>query len=105
MQLKHPLPRALFCAALLACALAAGSATAAGNDIERERLAVIENELVRLKTLVAQAHAAAPTGQRIQFHYEWLLADLELIQKGINDHLDAPRQPRPVPALRGDYRQ
>ncbi|THT98401.1 conjugal transfer protein [Lampropedia puyangensis] len=109
----HPLPlfvrvptRSMLSAIALGCALATSpSAWATGSDIERERLAVIENELVRLKSLVAQAHASAPTGQRVRFHYDWLLADLELIQKGINDHMDAPRQPRPVPALRGDYRQ
>jgi RAQPRD family integrative conjugative element protein len=41
---------------------------------------------------------------RVRFRFDWLGRDLALVRRGIEDHADAPRQPRPVPALRGDYR-
>jgi RAQPRD family integrative conjugative element protein len=41
----------------------------------------------------------------VRFRYEWLKRDLQMMRQGIEQHLDAPRQPRPVPPLRGDYRQ
>ena len=44
------------------------------------------------------------TNARLRFRFDWLARDLSLVRRGIEDHLDAPRQPRPVPALRGDYR-
>ncbi|MCH8857496.1 MAG: conjugal transfer protein, partial [Proteobacteria bacterium] len=54
---------------------------------------------------VDEASRRAPTGQRISFRYEWLKRDLALVQRGVDDHLDAPRQPRAIPPLRGEYRQ
>ena len=47
----------------------------------------------------------APTGQRVKFRYDWLQNDLEMLREGIKRHVDSARQPRPVPPLRGDYRQ
>ena len=55
--------------------------------------------------MVAKAAQDAPTGQRVKFRYDWLERDLQMLREGIERHADAPRQPRPVPALRGDYRQ
>ena len=94
--------RAAWCAALLA---AAGAAYANDEDSERERLARIENELAHVQALVSEAGRNAPAGARVQFRYDWLMADLEMVRDAIQQHLDAPRQPRPVPPLRGDYRQ
>ena len=31
--------------------------------------------------------------------------DLQMLREGVERHADAARQPRPVPPLRGDYRQ
>ena len=45
------------------------------------------------------------TMARVQFRYDWLDQDLELMRRAVADHLDAPRQPRPVPPLKGDYRR
>ncbi|RMX08140.1 conjugal transfer protein [Corticibacter populi] len=97
--------RAWLAALLVAAAGLATPAFADNLDAERERLAVIDGEITMLKQLVAKAQASAPSGQRVKFHYEWLIADLEQMQQGIRDHLNSPRQPRPVPALHGDYRQ
>ena len=92
--------------ALLTVALALGCASArAADDAEREDLARIDYELERVQAMVAQAKLRAPTGQRVRFQYDWLQRDLSLVRQGIDDHLEAPRQPRPVPPLRGDYRQ
>lgn len=95
-------------AAALALALVLGPAAQparADDDAEREQLARISHELLQLQAMVADAGRRLPGTQRVRFRYDWLQRDLELVRQGIDDHIDAPRQPRPVPALRGDYRQ
>ena len=74
-------------------------------DFERESLARIAHELVALKVQVEDAARAAPTMARVQFRYDWLAADLDLIERAIREHLDAPRQPRAIVPLKGDYRR
>lgn len=74
-------------------------------DFERESLACIAHELVALKAQVEDAARAAPTMARVQFRYDWLAADLDLIERAIREHLDAPRQPRAIVPLKGDYRR
>lgn len=93
---------------MLACLLAAatsGAAHASDVDLERENLARIAHEIERLQVMVQEAAQVAPSGQRVRFRYEWLQQDLKLLRDGVVAHADAPRQPRPVPPLRGDYRQ
>jgi len=84
--------------------LAVGTA-GADADGEREALARIAHELQRLQVQVAQAARTADSTARVKFRYDWLAKDLELVQRGVTDHLDAPRQPRPMPPLTGDYRR
>lgn len=74
-------------------------------DFERESLARIAHELVALKAQVDDAARAAPTMARVQFRYDWLGSDLDLIERAIREHLDAPRQPRAIVPLKGDYRR
>ncbi len=74
-------------------------------DFERESLARIAHELVALKAQVDDAARAAPTMARVQFRYDWLTTDLDLIERAIREHLDAPRQPRAIVPLKGDYRR
>jgi len=74
-------------------------------DVERERLANLTQEIAYLRRQVADASKQAPGAARVQFRYDWLDRDLELIQQGIQEHLDAPRQPRPIPPLKGNYRR
>ena len=104
-----PPARRLHLAWMLAVWLAAGLCTspayANDDDLEREQLARISNELARVQKMVADAAMQAPTGQRVKFRYDWLESDLQLLREGIDRHADAPRQPRVVPPLRGDYRQ
>ena len=77
----------------LTLTLGAGRAHA-DEDAQRDALARIAYELARLE----EANA------RTRFRFDWLARDLSMVRQGIEDHLNAPRQPRPVPALRGDYR-
>lgn len=74
-------------------------------DVERERLANLAQEVAYLRHQVADAARQAPGATRVQFRYDWLDRDLELIQRGIQEHFDAPRQPRPVAPLKGSYRR
>jgi RAQPRD family integrative conjugative element protein len=85
------------------CALGMGSARA-DEDAQREALARIAYELTRLEQLVAEAQRQQEANTRVRFRFDWLGRDLALVRRGIEDHADAPRQPRPVPPLRGDYR-
>lgn len=97
---------ALLSIALLSATLLLAPAVQAGDEFsERENLTRIANEIEHLQVMVAQAAKDAPAGQRVNFRYDWLQGDLELLREGIAQHLDAPRQPRPVPPLRGNYRQ
>ncbi|RCW66202.1 RAQPRD family integrative conjugative element protein [Pseudorhodoferax soli] len=88
-----------------AAAFVPTGAHAADEELEREQLARIAHEIAQLEVMVAAAAQTKPTGQRVRFRYEWLQRDLLLVREGITQHTDAPRQPRPVPPLRGDYRQ
>jgi len=93
---------------LLSAALVSAGAclpAAADDELEREKLARIAHELERVQAMVSEASQIAPTGQRVKFRYDWLQRDLELMRSGIVQHVDSPRQPRPVAPLRGDYRQ
>ncbi len=83
----------------------AASAARADEDSEREQLARLSIELQHLQARVAEASKNAPSSARVKFRYDWLQRDLDLVRRGVDDHLDAPRQPRAVPPLRGDYRQ
>jgi RAQPRD family integrative conjugative element protein len=74
-------------------------------DAEREQLANLSQELTYLRQQVMAASKKAPGASRVQFRYDWLDRDLELIQRGIQDHMDAPRQPRTVIPLKGAYRR
>jgi RAQPRD family integrative conjugative element protein len=89
---------------LAACTLTSMPARA-DEDSEREALARISYELQRLQQSALDAGKDANTAARIKFHFDWLARDLELIRTGIDQHLDAPRQPRPAPPLKGDYRR
>ena len=94
---------------VLAAALSCAGIVFAGNaradeDAQRESLARIAHELTRLEQLAAEAQRQQDVNGRVRFRFDWLGRDLALVRRGIEDHADAPRQPRPVPVLRGDYR-
>ena len=92
-------------AATLSCAAIVFTGSAhADEDVQREALARIAHELTRLEQLAADAQRQQDVNGRVRFRFDWLGRDLALVRRGIEDHADAPRQPRPVPVLRGDYR-
>ena len=92
-------------AALLLTAISALTPAHAGDEeSERANLARIESELAQIQQMVAAAPKDAPPAQRVNFRYEWLIGDLDVMRRGIQQHMNAPRQPRPVEPLRGDYR-
>ncbi len=75
-------------------------------DGERELLVRIAHEIEAIQPLIDQASSQANPDTRIRFQYDWLRQDLDQIQRGIQDHIDAPRsEPRTFPPLRGDYRR
>jgi RAQPRD family integrative conjugative element protein len=92
-------------AVLSLAAVVASAPARADADAEREALARIAHDLQRVQQQVREAAREAPSGARVRFEYADLERDLELVRRGIDDHLDAPRQPRPVPPLSGDYRR
>ena len=92
-------------AVLSLLAVLASAPVCADADAEREALARIAFDLQRVQEQVREAAREAPGGARVRFEYPYLERDLELVRRGIEEHLDAPRQPRPVPALSGDYRR
>ena len=102
MQSIHKL---LLTIALLGSAALFSPLALADTDIERDNLARIAHELRALQAQVREAAQRADATNRVKFRYDWLERDLALVEGGIAQHLDAPRQPRPVPPLSGDYRQ
>lgn len=89
---------------LLAATTALMPAHAGDEESERANLARIESELAQIQQMVAAAAKDAPPAQRVNFRYEWLIGDLDVMRRGIQQHMNAPRQPRLVEPLRGDYR-
>ena len=78
----------------------------ADADGEREVLARISHEIEAIQPLIRQAASQANPDARIRFQYDWLHQDLDQIQRGIQEHINAPRaEPRTFPPLRGDYRR
>ncbi|WP_084609629.1 RAQPRD family integrative conjugative element protein [Sedimenticola selenatireducens] len=78
----------------------------ADADGEREMLARIVHEIEAIHPLIRQAASQANPDVRIRFQYDWLRQDLDQIQRGIQEHIDAPRaEPRTFPPLHGDYRR
>lgn len=97
--------RSMLSAALAVAAVLGAAPANADEDTERENLARLAHEIALLTDEVRAAKADAPTLARVRFQYDDLARDLDLIRLGIMEHLDAPRQPRPIEPLKGDYRR
>lgn len=103
LSLGNPL-RLAGLAIATATLIAAPMVARADEDAQREALARIVYEISRLEQLASDTAKQQEATARTRFRYDWLARDLALVRRGVEDHLDAPRQPRPVPVLRGDYR-
>ena len=78
----------------------------ADADGERQALVRLAHELETLEPLIRTAESQANPDARIRFRYDWLRQDLDRVQRGIREHIDAPRaEPRTFAPLRADYRR
>ncbi len=79
------------------------------DDVAVERAALVRliHELEQLEFMIQKAENAAVSTQRVHFQYFWLRADLNKVQAGIREYLDAApstlNTPRTIPPLAGDY--
>lgn len=89
---------------IVSVALVSSSRSFADDDAERENLARISYELTQLQRMIGDAAATADHDGRARFRYDLLARDVSLVQSGIDDHLQRPRQPQRVQPLAGDYR-
>lgn len=69
--------------------------TVAHADVwaEREALAQVASEISALERLVHDASNLSDDDTRVQFNYDVLMQDLEVIRAGINTHLSQPINP------------
>ena len=80
------------------------NSTFADTQTESEQLARINSVLNALYPLIDAAQKAAPSNQRVSFHYDWLRSDIQSIQNGIAQKINqAPIEPRVVESLKTQY--
>ena len=80
--------------------------TFAHADVQmaNQYLQIAMNELAAAKVYIQKAQAQEPKNERVVFHYDWVLSDINQIQGGIDEKFNKPRiQPRVVKPLKGDY--
>jgi len=78
----------------------------AQEDLEREYLALLANEIDALEAILHKAELNQDKDARVKFQYDWLRSDLTQMKQGVLAHINAPRnQPRKVAPLKGEYRQ
>jgi RAQPRD family integrative conjugative element protein len=108
MTLAQPKTTPRWPALALAAALpwlAPASPALADSDGERAALARLAGEIKALEPLLREAERQADAADRVHFNYEAFKDDLEKIMAGVREHLDRPREPKPVPPLAGGYRR
>lgn len=94
-----------FAPCLLACAVISGSATAAEEALERERLVAAIRQLNILDDLTDMANDDAVAPSRYHFDYRRLRADVQRVRRGIEDYLTPQRaQPRDLSEIAETYR-
>lgn len=74
------------------------------TDQERSALQRLGTELETINRIIDEAQQAANQDDRRQVSYQRLRADLQKIQQGILDIINAERrEPRSLPPIEGDY--
>ena len=100
--------RSGLCGSLLLLAVLLCPPAAAEDFVTEEERRVLNQaaqEIEYLLVLVQQAEQARNPDIRFPFDYPALQQDLELVRRGIVDHLAGPsRSPRRAPPLTGQYR-
>ena len=75
------------------------------TDQERSALQRLHSELEAITTIINEAQQAADLADRKQISYHKIRADLQKIQQGILDAVNAERrEPRSLPPISGEYR-
>ena len=75
------------------------------TDQERSTLQRMNTELEIITKIIDEAQQAANQRDRRQIDYQSLSDDLQEIQQGIFDAINAERrEPRSLPPIEGDYR-
>ena len=75
------------------------------TDQERSALQRLHSELDAITTIINEAQQAVNPGDRKQISYQKIRADLQKIQQGILDAINAERrEPRLLPPISGEYR-
>jgi len=76
----------------------------ADMDMSNQYLQRAINELAAAKVYVQKAKEQQPANQRVVFHYEWVLSDIDKIAGGIQQKFNMPSiQPRVIKPVKGDY--
>ncbi len=101
-----PIKTLLYSAMMAATFLTPLTSVMAQEDLEREYLALLANEIEALEAVLHKAEQNQNKDARVKFQYSWLRSDLAQMKQGVLAHINAPRnQPRKVAPLRGEYRQ
>ena len=75
------------------------------TDQERSALQRLHSELDAITTIINEAQQAANHADRKQISYQKIRTDLQKIQQGILDAVNAERrEPRSLPPISGEYR-
>lgn len=103
MMKKH-IKKQLTLITLLPAILATPILGRADTQMADQYLQVAINELAAAKVYVQKAQAQAPKNQRVVFHYDWVLSDINRIEAGIAQKFSQPKiQPRVIKPIAGDY--
>ena len=75
------------------------------TDQERSALQRLHSEIEAITTIINEAQQAANHNDRKQISYQKIRTDLQKIQQGILDAVNAERrEPRSLPPISGEYR-
>ncbi len=91
-------------AAMLYLSLGFSSFAFADLRLANQNLREAINEIEVVKSDVRQAKKQEPTNERVQFHYDELIADLNKVESGIQAKFEeSPVEPRALEPITGDY--
>lgn len=78
--------------------------TFADEQLSNQYLQRALSELDAAKVYVQKAKEQEPPNQRVVFHYEDVMADIDKIEGGIEEKFNMPKvQPRTIEPVSGDY--
>ena len=88
----------------LSCSFCFSDSCFADMALANQNLKQAIDEIEVAKNDVLQAEQQEPKGERIQFHYDWVIADLNKVEGGIQSKFSqANVEPRVIEPVNGDY--